>query len=76
MTNTIEQIQQEPSLRDTDPLPSSGPQLWIDTKRRWKNFRHGLPSYNHARTIQSTTAVPTDEPPAYEGTSLIGFLLI
>lgn len=83
LTDRIDQIQQEPSLLDTDSLESSGPQLWTHTKRRWKNFRHGLPSYNHARTTQSTAAVPAasavvsaDEPPAYEGISLVEFLLI
>ncbi len=83
MTDTIEQIQQEPSLlnayNSSSLSPSSGPQIWINTMRRWKNFRNGLPSYNHAQTTQSTTSVPVpestivpaDEPPAYEGISSI-----
>ncbi len=88
--NTIEQIQQEPSLLDAyhsspsrPSSPTSGPQSWMNTMRRWKNLRNGLPSYNHARTTQSTTAVPagsivvsTDAPPAYEGTSSIGLFII
>ncbi len=82
LNDTIEQIQQEPPLLDTyypqpsrpSSPPSGGPQLWINTMRRWKIFRNGIPPYSHARTIQSETAVPTtatitsaDEPPAYEG---------
>ncbi len=79
----IEQIQQEPSLLDTHypqisrpSSPSSGPQLWINTIRRWKNFRHELPSYSPAQTTQpasvtvaptAATIPPTDEPPSYEG---------
>ena len=69
----IEQIPQEPSLLDTDQsASSSGPQLWVKTKRRWKNFRTGLPSYNHARTTQNittttSTVIPSEQPPSYEG---------
>lgn len=69
-TDTIEQIQQEPSLLETDQSSSEGPQLWIKTKRRWKNFRTGLPSYTHARTTQNATTsitTPSDQPPSYEG---------
>jgi hypothetical protein len=86
LTDTIEQMQQEPSLLDAyqsspsrPSSPTSGPRLWINTMRRWKNLRNGLPSYNHARTTQSTTvgtAVPTDEPPAYEGISLIWLFIL
>ena len=61
-SNTIEQTQQEPSLLDPEP------QLWVDTRRRWKNFRQGLSPYNHTRT---TAAAPADEPPAYEGITFI-----
>ncbi len=78
-TDNIEQLPPDHTLLDgyhspssRTSSPASGPQLWISTMRRWKNLRNGLPSYNHARTTQSTTAVtavPTDEPPAYEGTS-------
>ncbi len=78
--DTSEQIQQEPSLLDAchpqtprSPSPSSGPQLWINTVRRWKNLSHGLPSYSHTRTTQTPAApiTPADEPPAYEGISCI-----
>ncbi|CAF0720297.1 unnamed protein product [Rotaria sordida] len=77
----IEQIPQEPSLLDAyypqsprSPSPPLEPQFWVNTIRRWKNFRQGLPSYNYAQTTQSTAAAPrtippiisTDEPPAYE----------
>ncbi|CAF2380146.1 unnamed protein product [Rotaria sp. Silwood2] len=76
----IEQIHQEPSLLDTyysqsprPRSPSSESQFWVNTIRRWKNFRQGLPSYNHAQTTQSTAAhaaapsiISPDEPPAYE----------
>ncbi len=80
--DTSEQIQQEPSLLDAchlqtprSPSPSSAPQLWINTVRRWKNLSHGLPSYSHTRTTQTPAAAapitPADEPPAYEGISCI-----
>jgi len=78
--DTIEQIREEPSLLDTNypetpnpTTPSSRPQLWINTIRRWKNFRNELPSYSPPQTTQTAAAAPTaqttipaDEPPAYE----------
>ncbi|CAF0758647.1 unnamed protein product [Rotaria sp. Silwood1] len=80
LNDPIEQIHQEPSLLDTyysqsprPSSPSSESQFWVNTIRRWKNFRQGLPPYNHAQTTQSTAAPPitslivsSDEPPAYE----------
>jgi hypothetical protein len=83
--DTIEQIQQEPALLNTNhpqtSRPLSGPQLWINTICHWKNVRHELPSYNHTRTTQSTPAVSstiiaTDEPPAYKGILLTTSFLI
>lgn len=89
LNDALEQIQQEPALLDTNypqssrpASPSSGPQLWINTIRRWKTFRNGSsPSYNDTRATQSETAAstvaPADEPPAYEGilSNLIFFII-
>jgi hypothetical protein len=83
--DTIEQIQQEPALLNTNhpqtSRPLSGPQLWINTICHRKNFRHELPSYNHTRTTQSapavsSTIIATDEPPAYKGILLTTSFLI
>jgi len=88
--DTIEQIQRESPLLDTNqpqslnpPSPSSGPRLWINSIRRWKNCQHGLPPYSPTRAAESTAGdaaaaastasamASTDEPPAYKGIPLI-----
>lgn len=74
-----EQIQQEPPLLNAycpsssrPPSPSSAPHFWMNTIRRWKTFRHGLPPDDHiqtvATTVPTTTTIPSiDELPSYEG---------
>lgn len=83
LQDTITQIHNEqPTLLEGESS-SSGPQLWVKTKRRWRDFRSGLPSYNHARTVQTTTTAPTtspvipsEHPPSYEGSILIELTLL
>ena len=81
LRDTIEQTHQEPPLLEGEP--SSGLHLWVKTRRRWRNFRSGLPSYNHARTIQNTTnapttstVIPSEQPPSYEGSTLIRLTIL
>jgi hypothetical protein len=81
LNDTIEQNHQEPSSllegyypqSPRSPSPSPGPQLWINSLRRWKNFRQGPPTYGNTQTpaVPSVTITSTEEPPAYEGISFI-----
>jgi hypothetical protein len=86
LNETIEQSQQEPTLldlyRSQSPRLASTPsrsQLYADTMRRWKNFRHGLPTYSSTRTsmpvsMPPETLISNDHPPAYEGKSCLSLI--
>lgn len=78
LNDQMETIPQESAHLGTyypEPLrpsnSSSDSQYWLNTIRRWKNFRQGLPSYNHASAAPSIAVpltVTTEElPPAYDG---------